>query len=470
MGRAMFDDITPPSQGGSPQPTGNAATPPPVRKPEDRASGDFDTSNTDEEHHSIRNVAPVQTHDRETRRARRAERRKLAPSVHDSSGRRRPSFGKFGVWALVLVVLAIALSAVGFVFIGKTTISIVPLQETITLSASAVHTAYRQPEDTELGYSLTTHSIEATQSIPATGRETVEEKASGKIVVYNTHSEAPQRLIKNTRFEAPNGEIYRVRNSFSVPGMTGSTPGSIEVVVHADTAGATQNISALGTRFTIPGLKGDPRFDTFYAELSEPITGGFVGERAIVDEATLTAARTQLQTELRGKTTDALFSQLAEDLVVFESGIFVTFESSPTQYADDETAQVKEVARITAIAFDENELARMLATAALATTEEGDITIDSKDALTFTVVEKDTIDIASDPLIQFTLEGSTTLTWSIDTESLKQDLVGKHSGALNTVMSGYPGIKSAQATIRPFWKSEFPSESDSITIEMLPEK
>lgn len=449
MGRAMFDDITPPNEEAN----------------NDRSqSGD----------HSIRNVAPLATQERETRRARRAERRTL-PGADTAAGRHRRrganGLSKYGMWGAALLVLVVALSAIGFVFIGKTTISVVPQQEVLNLTPNIVHTAYREAEEGELAYQLVTHSIEATESIPATGREVVEEKASGKIMVYNNHSEAPQRLIKNTRFEAPSGEIYRVRDSFVVPGQSSDgSPGSIEITVFADRAGEDQNITALGTRFTIPGLKGDPRFDTFHAELTQPITGGFVGERAIVDESTLAATKTGLQAELRGKVVEGITSQVPESMQLFEGGIFTTFESLPVTYTEDESAAVREVVRITAVAFNKNDLARMLAATTLANPEDGDILIDNPENLTMTIVNKEGVDIVNDSLIQFTLEGRSMLTWQVDTESLKQDLVGKHSGALTTVMSGYPGIKSAQATIRPFWKNEFPTETGGITVEIVPEE
>ena len=375
--------------------------------------------------------------------------------------------GKFGVWTVAVLVLVIALSAIGFVFIGKTTITVVPQREEVTLSPNVVYTAYRTPEEGELGYTVVTHSLEATDTITATGRETVEEKASGRIVVYNNHSSAPQRLIKNTRFEAPNGDIYRVRNSFVVPGMDGETPGSIEITVYADKPGEDQNITEIGTRFTIPGLKGDPRYKTFHAELSEPIVGGFVGERAIVDEDVLNATRTKLREPLRDQVYAAIAEKAGDDLLVFPGGVFTTFESPPVAYAEGDTATVREVVRISAIAFDKKALARMLATAALADPEDGDVLIDNPEDMTMTVVNKDGVDIANDALVQFTLDGRITLTWQVDVDRLKQDLVGKHSGALNTVMSGYPGIKSAQATIRPFWKSEFPSEVGSISVEII---
>ena len=443
MGRAMFNDITPPHDGN--------------------------------EGHSIRKVSPLASQERETRRARRAERRTLGAAPSRRSSRRgssmQPKFGKFSVWAVAALVLIIALSILGFVFIGKTTISIIPQQEELNLSTNVVYTAYQDAEAGELAYAVLEHSIEATDSIAATGRENVEEKASGRIVVYNNHSSAPQRLIKNTRFEAPNGEIYRVRNSFVVPGQeTDGTPGSIEVTVHADKAGENQNITALGTKFTIPGLKGDPRYDTFHAELTEPITGGFIGERAIVDEDVLNATRTQLQAQLREQVFSAIQAQASDSVELFEGGVFVTFESAPVAYAENDTATVREIAHIKAATFDTNDLAQMLAEASLADPEDGEIRIDTPENLTLNIVNRDGVDISNDALIQFTLQGRTTLTWQVDAESLKQDLVGKHSGALNTVMSGYPGIKSAQATIRPFWKNEFPSETGGITVEILTDK
>lgn len=455
MGKTMFDDIRPPQE--------NAAH----EEPADV------TPTTD---HSIRNVSPLETEERESRRAKRAERRRLPGFSSESDSdipKRQHSFFAmrgFGVWVLAGILLVGALSLVGFVFIGKTTISIVPQQESVTLSPNVVYTAYQHADNGELGYTVVSTSLDATKNVTATGKESVEEKASGKIIIYNNFDTVPQRLITNTRFEAPNGEIYRIRDSVTVPGKrSDGTPGTLEVTVYADRAGSQQNISALGTRFTIPGLAGDPRYDAFHAELSEPITGGFVGQRAIVDENLLAATRTQLRDQLRERVSGALTSEVSEADVLFDGALFVSYESQPVAYAEGDIAQVREVATVKAVVFKENDLARILAAMALATPEDGPIALDNPENLVMNIVNKSDVDIVNDALIQFTLEGKTRLTWLVDTDALKHDLVGKHSGALNTVMSGYPGIKSAQATIRPFWKDEFPSEIERIRIELYTE-
>ena len=51
----------------------------------------------------------------------------------------------------------------------------------------------------------------------------VNQKAQGELTVYNNYSEAPQILIKNTRFQTEDGKIFRIGDSITVPGKTGNT-------------------------------------------------------------------------------------------------------------------------------------------------------------------------------------------------------------------------------------------------------
>jgi len=96
------------------------------------------------------------------------------------------------------------------------------------------------------------------KEVQSTSEDTVKEKASGQITVFNDFNENTQRLIKNTRFETSEGLIYRIQNSVVVPGQTvdssGKTvPGSIVVTVYSDQPGEKYNIGL--TDFTIPGFK-----------------------------------------------------------------------------------------------------------------------------------------------------------------------------------------------------------------------
>ena len=116
-------------------------------------------------------------------------------------------------------------------------------------------------------------------------------------------SSDPQRLITRTRFQSPEGLIYRIAESAVVPGKTTKngvdTPGSIEVTVFADEAGDKYNIKK--TDFTIPGFKSDAsRFKNIYARSSTDMTGGFVGKMKTIlpaDKATAIAKARHMEME-----------------------------------------------------------------------------------------------------------------------------------------------------------------------------
>ena len=117
---------------------------------------------------------------------------------------------------------------------------------------------------------MVTTSRTASTTVKATGTEQVSQSASGVITIYNDYSTAPQTLITNTRFEAPDGNIYRIHQGVTVPGATASaggalTPGTISVTAYADQPGASYNIGQ--TQFTIPGFKNDPSTASFMRRL-----------------------------------------------------------------------------------------------------------------------------------------------------------------------------------------------------------
>ena len=60
----------------------------------------------------------------------------------------------------------------------------------------------------------------AKRNLKKSGEPKAKLKSSGKIIVYNNFSSEPQRLIIRTRFESPEGLVYRIPESIVVPGKT----------------------------------------------------------------------------------------------------------------------------------------------------------------------------------------------------------------------------------------------------------
>ena len=97
-----------------------------------------------------------------------------------------------------------------------------------------------------LGFQVVTTVKDVEKKISATDEQMVEKKAQGKIVVYNNYSTQPQSLIKTTRFETPEGLIFRATENIVVPGIQvkngKNVAGSVEVSVEADKPGTEYNV------------------------------------------------------------------------------------------------------------------------------------------------------------------------------------------------------------------------------------
>jgi hypothetical protein len=69
------------------------------------------------------------------------------------------------------------------------------------------------------------------------------------------------------------------------------------------------------------------------------------------------------------------------------------------------------------------------------------------------------------PLI-LTLAGQGKLVWRVDSGALASALVGRESGAFQSIVNNFPGIQEAHARIEPFWKSSFPGNPAKIKIKI----
>lgn len=154
-----------------------------------------------------------------------------------------------------------------------------------------------------------------TFSFLASGKKNVAQKATGALMIYNVYSSAPQTLVANTRFAAPDGKIFRLDKNVIVPGakVAGGklTPSSISAAVHADAAGSDYNIGP--SRFTIPGFKGSPKYEGFYAESKESMAGGFVGNLAFAADADINQHKDEAVKKLKDSVIGAVRLSMPSD-------------------------------------------------------------------------------------------------------------------------------------------------------------
>ena len=418
-----------------------------------------------EEARSIRNIPISVSRDRATPRSAVPPSRPTAQRRPASGSPRRGS--RHVIWGVVAVAI-LALVGVGAVTVfRKSSIVVTPRIHTVVFDEAAAYQALPAADaqgTAALAYRIAEVALEERTTVTASGTERVEEYAKGTITVYNEFSDKPVRLIKNTRFETPDGKTFRVRTPIMVPAKTATAPGSMETTVYADQTGPEFNVGPVD-RFALPGLKtGAPdMFEKVYAKSAAPMTGGYKGDRPIVADSDMNKATEALRSTLKTKALEAVTAAIPADSFAFPQLLSVAFEALPPQ-GEGAATQVGEKATVRMPYLSRADFARSIASATSADAGEGEITI--PDTSTFTLTLASTSSTTITDAISFTLSGTAKFVWKVDPQSVATDLAGKDKSAFQTIVQSHPGVESAEAFLRPFWRSTFPTDPSKIIVTM----
>lgn len=373
---------------------------------------------------------------------------------------RLPKLPRMAWIGCALVALVAVIFLVSQAFSVSAMVSIVPKSKQIVVDSS--FTAKKEAKSSELQFEIMTITREGMKTVPSTGEKKVEVKASGVIVIYNDYNAQPQRLIKNTRFETPEGLMYRIDRAVTVPGRTTvagkAVPGAIEATVYADEPGEKHNINA--SDFTVPGFKGDPRFPKFYARSKTPMKGGVIGTVKTASSQDILKASQELDQTLRADLLKEASSQKPDGFILYEKGVFVEMETlSPSEASD-----LKKRGTLYAIIFDAQKLSRFLAERLVSDYDNSPVLGTTLHSLAFSPEPLDGKPWQKGT-ITFALKGQTTLSWIVDTGRLTQDLMSQPKERVSTILKAYPAIDTAEVTVRPFWRSTLPDDARRITVK-----
>lgn len=394
--------------------------------------------------------------------------RESIPNIIIQKGRNKG--GKSVIIALVLFFVII-LGALGLsALLGKTEITIYPEFREPNLNSE--FTAFPDKQADSLSYEVLTLESTAESQVKASGQVEVKEQATGIIDIIKT-TPGTERLIKNTRFRSPSGQIYRIEESVVVPGSVQnndgvSVPGTIKAKVFADESGDSYNLDA-GTRFNIPGFEEGGFTDLYnaiYAENRQPIEGGFEGPQFQIDDKELATARQALQTQLRSDLLLRVESEKPTGFITFPGAVAITYKQLPAVESTSDLVTIREQAVLQIPIFKTSDFGSFLAKETVATYSGGTVRVDDPSALEFSYSSSTTSSsvIANEPSITFTLKGKPLLIWEYDIDKLTKDLAGLPKTAINNAITAYPGIDGARVSITPFWKRTFPVDAEEIIV------
>lgn len=378
--------------------------------------------------------------------------------------KKRSSLSTVGFIVLV-IALVIGVSLYTYVF-DKATITIVPKYKDVTDIKQAFLFSQEGSTGTGIPFIVASTSLSRTKTLTLSESRKVEAKASGKITVYNNYDSTPQKLIKNTRFESAQGKIYRINQSIEVPGKKGGTPGSVEVMVYADSVGADYNIET--SSFTIPGFKGTARETTFYAKTKTAITGGASGNMQLASISDVNAAKDSLALEL-----DKAIKE--ESKKMKKDGYIAMYGATEVLYVDNESELLNggvSTYKVTATANIMFASAPKLAEALAKTFGDYDgspVRLIYDDTLVFT--RKDTDHITGSDTLSIFVEGKPRVIWESNIQNIKDLVKGNNRDEFKPLMKTIDSIESAEISFSPMWLTHFPGDTSKIiVIESLPKR
>ncbi|HEY0979690.1 MAG TPA: hypothetical protein VGE23_02530, partial [Candidatus Paceibacterota bacterium] len=354
-----------------------------------------------------------------------------------------------------LGVIALTVGAL-FAFSGAE-VKVTATESTSSVAGEFVATA----ASGDLPFEIVTVEKVATVSVPSEGTETVNQAAQGTITIENKQ-DAPQQLIKNTRFETPGGLIFRIRDSVTVPAARGGAPGTLETTVYADAAGESYNVGP--TTFTLPGLAGSATFTLVTARSSEAMKGGFAGPRPSVSAATREAKAGELRAELATQMDEALAAAIPEGYVLLKGASRVSYEPQPDAAAAGNNVELSEKGIATAVVFPNDALARAIAYQVVGSYSGQPVTL--KEAAGLTLAPVGDLPTVGATEFAFSLSGSTTVLWTVDPSRIAGAVAGKSRESATMLLSGFPEVEEAELVIRPFWSGSFPQDPAKIDVSV----
>ncbi|MFZ1735489.1 MAG: hypothetical protein WAU31_00985 [Candidatus Moraniibacteriota bacterium] len=303
------------------------------------------------------------------------------------------------------------------------------------------------------------------QSFPSTGQASVSDKrARGMITISNTFGSSPQSLVATTRFESPDGKIFRLAKGVTIPGtkeVDGKTiPGTIDVEVVADASGKEYNIDS--TTFTIPGLKGGPKYEKISASSVHAFSGGGEGEGAVASvsaddvarakDAALKALSESLRNELEKDLQPG--EKLLDDAILSET---LSSDAFPSVGAVASSFDFRIHVSARALVFSESDVRTVAAALLGEGAKPEDVHVE------YTIPHPD----FTAKMLGIKARVSFEKGQKMDIERIKESILGKSVGDVQAVFADYPNIQKIEVVFWPkFMTSRIPSRASQVSVHV----
>ncbi len=379
--------------------------------------------------------------------------------------RARSIFSKI-FFVFIATSALVAISVGIFVFLPKATVTILVSAESDFSEADVTADLAQQvasPEGKRIPLRLIQTEKELTLSFPSTGKTfSADKRARGTVTLSNAFSSSPQSLVATTRLETSDGKIFRLAKGVVIPGETQSNgkvvPGTVTVEVIADEAGDSYNIQP--TTFSVPGFKGSPKYEKITARSERSFLGGG-GDGSSLSSVSVDDVVKAKESSEKGLA-DALRSEIRKDLrsgeKLFDDAIqweVLSMGAFPGTGAVTPSFDYRIKVSARALVVSEDDI-RMVASGLFDGNNSDSLRID------YGIPRPDFAAKTMTVKMKASLEKEATL----DTEALKEKILGKNLSEVQGIFSEYPRIQKIEVVFWPeFMTSRIPGRSSRV--EML---
>ena len=380
------------------------------------------------------------------------------------SSRRRAPWRWIGVTVGIIIIAAILFFGVTR-FFGHAQVNITFVKT--PWQYQAVFTADKSVAKTDLSNRVIPAQVffetkNVTQLFPASGNANVKTFARGAITIYNAYSSAPQDLVATTRFATPDGKIFRLVSSITVPGAKVAngqiTPSSIDTTVVADQPGPDGNVGPVA-KLLIPGFQKSAKYNGFYGVMASGTTGGFVGLKAVPTAQDVTNAKASTTAILQSAIQSATGLDVPSNFKILDGASNVQIARLTVNTSTDQSGKFSVFGQVTfqAIGFEEPILSAALLSAAQTT--EASSSFSALD-LSYTNVKPD----FTNGRVSFSATANASLAPAFAVDDFKTGIAGTSIANARAAVAALPQLQDGTISVWPVWLWTIPTNSTKIDV------
>lgn len=309
------------------------------------------------------------------------------------------------------------------------------------------------------------------QEFEATGKVLQQEKARGRIKVFNKYNPpTPITLRAKTRFLSDGGKYFISPKKIYIPPAKIKKgkiiPSFVEIEVVAIEAGEDYNIAP--AKFSIPGLVGTPYYYTVYGESTNSMKGGFKKEVRKVSEEDIKRAENTMRKRLFKALEDSLKNKLSSDFILLNNAILKeVIESTPLVKAGNLVSQFNfnSKAKVKALIFKKSDLESFVKKLISAKISDSKTLFEKSLEIDYFPQR---IDIRNG-LIILNLKIRAEVYYSIDKKELFDLIKGKREKEIkDNILKGFSEkISKVEVELWPFWVRRAPQKIEKVRLRLI---